>query len=75
MLVPITLFPSPLREISGFLPFQHIGFTPMMIYLGKLSWPEIGRAFALEWFWIVFLLGFGAWFWRYLSHKLAIYGG
>lgn len=75
LLVPITLFPSPFREISGFLPFQHIGFTPMMIYLGKLTWPEIARAFALEWFWVIFLLSFGAWFWRYQSRKLAIYGG
>lgn len=75
LLVPITLFPSPMREISGLLPFEHIGFTPMMIYLGKFTWPEIGRAFALEWFWILFLLSFGAWFWRHLSRKLTIYGG
>ncbi len=75
LLVPITLFPSPLREISGLLPFQHIGFTPMMIYLGKLSWPEIGEAFALEAFWVVFLLAFGASFWRLLSRRIVIHGG
>jgi ABC-2 type transport system permease protein len=75
LLVPITLFPSPLREISALLPFQHIGFTPMMIYLGKLTWFEIGRAFALELFWIVFLLLFGAWLWRTLSRRITIYGG
>lgn len=75
LLVPITLFPSPFREISGLLPFQHIGFTPMMIYLGKLSWPETGRTFALEAFWIVFLLSFGAWFWRLLSRNITIHGG
>ena len=75
LLVPITLFPSPVREISGFLPFEHIGFTPMMIYLGKLSWPEIGRAFALEWCWVFFLLAFGSRFWRVLSRKITIHGG
>ncbi|MCW5983263.1 MAG: ABC-2 family transporter protein [Bryobacteraceae bacterium] len=75
LLVPVTVFPSPLREISGLLPFQHIGFTPMMIYLGKLSWPEIGKAFALEWFWVVFLIGFGAWFWALLSRRITIHGG
>lgn len=75
LLVPVTLFPSPLREISGWLPFEHIGFTPMMIYLGRLSWPEIGRAFALEWSWILFLLLFGGRFWRLLSRRITIHGG
>lgn len=75
LLVPITLFPSPLREISGLLPFEHIGFTPLMIYLGRMSWPEIGRAFLLEWFWVLLLLGFGAWFWRVLSRRITIHGG
>lgn len=75
LLVPVTLFPPPLREISGWLPFEHIGYTPMMIYLGRLSWPEIGRAFALEWSWILFLLVFGGWFWRLLSRRITIHGG
>jgi ABC-2 type transport system permease protein len=75
LLVPITLFPAPLREASALLPFQYIGFTPMMIYLGKMSWPEIGRAFLIETFWVVFLLAFGAWLWRLLSRTLTIYGG
>jgi ABC-2 type transport system permease protein len=75
LLVPVTLFPPPLRQLSAWLPFEHIGFTPMMIYLGRLSWPEIGRAFALEWSWIVFLLVFGGWFWRLLSRRITIHGG
>jgi len=28
VLVPVTLFPAPLRQISRLLPFEHIGFTP-----------------------------------------------
>jgi len=75
LLVPITLFPGPLRQISGWLPFEHVGFTPMMIYLGKLTWPEIARRLALEAGWIVFLLAFGAWFWRAMSRRLTIHGG
>jgi len=75
LLVPVTLFPSPFREISGLLPFQHIGFTPMMIYLGKLNGAEIMRVFALEAFWVIFLLAFGAWFWGRLSRRLTIHGG
>jgi len=75
LLVPVTLFPSPFREISGLLPFQHIGFTPMMIYLGKLDGSQILRVFALEAFWVGFLFAFGAWFWRTLSRRLTIHGG
>jgi len=75
LLVPVTLFPGPLRDLSSLLPFQHIGFTPMMIYLGKISWPEAARALALEFFWIVLLLWFGAWFWRFMSRRITIHGG
>jgi len=75
LLVPITLFPAPLRELSALLPFQHIGFTPVMIYLGKMSWPEIARDLALEAFWVFFLLAFGAWFWRAMSRRITIHGG
>jgi ABC-2 type transport system permease protein len=75
LLVPITLFPSPFREISGWLPFQHIGFTPMMIYLGRMSAGEIARALLVEWVWILVLLAFGARLWRVLSRKITIHGG
>ncbi|MBI3680050.1 MAG: ABC-2 family transporter protein [Acidobacteria bacterium] len=75
LLVPLTLFPAPLREISRWLPFEHIGYTPMMIYLGKIPGREIGRTLALELFWIVALLWFGNWFWNRLSRRITIHGG
>ena len=75
LLVPLTLFPAPLRMVSGWLPFEHIGYTPMMIYLGKLGWAETGRILALEVGWIVALLWFGNWFWNRLSRKITIHGG
>jgi ABC-2 type transport system permease protein len=75
VLVPVSLFPATLREISGWLPFEHIGFTPLMIYLGKLGWPAIGRALLLEAAWVVLLVLFGGWFWRRMSRSIAIHGG
>ncbi len=75
LLVPVTLFPAPLRALSEALPFQHIGFTPLMIYLGKYTWPEIGRSLAAEAAWVLFLLWFGAWFWRWMSRRITIQGG
>jgi ABC-2 type transport system permease protein len=75
VLVPVTLFPAPLRTVSHLLPFEHIGFTPLAIYLGRISWEEIWTALALTAFWIVALLAFGAWFWRMMSRRITIYGG
>ncbi|MCS7023217.1 MAG: ABC-2 family transporter protein [Bryobacteraceae bacterium] len=75
LLVPLALFPAPLREISSWLPFEHIGYTPMLIYLGKISWAQIGRTLLLECFWIVFLLAFSNWFWNRVSRRITIHGG
>ena len=75
LLVPLTVFPPALREASAWLPFEHIGFTPMMIYLGKLTWDDTWRALALELGWIAALGLFGAWFWNRLSRKITVHGG
>ena len=75
VLVPLTLLPAPLRVVSHWLPFEHIGFTPLMIYLGKMSWPETARALAIETFWVVFLLWFGRRFWSLMSRKITVHGG
>lgn len=75
LLVPLALFPPPLRALSAALPFEHIGYTPMMIYLGKISWESIGRTMALELVWVAVLLWFGNWFWNRLSRGITIHGG
>ena len=75
LLVPLTLFPPPLRAVSAWLPFEHIGYTPMMIYLGKLSGREMARVLALDLAWILALASFGAWFWRAISRKITVHGG
>ncbi len=75
VLVPLTLFPPPLRNVSRLLPFEHIGFTPMMIYLGKISWRETAQALAIESVWVLALLAIGAWFWRAMSRKITVHGG
>src|SRR5713101_5229037 len=62
LLVPISFFPAPLQMISHWLPFEHIAYTPLQIYLGKLSLAESGWALAREFLWIALLLWFGhAW--------------
>ena len=75
VLVPLTLLPGPLRVVSHWLPFEHIGFTPLMIYLGKMTWKQTAASLAIEVFWVVFLLWFGRRFWSLMSRKITVHGG
>ncbi len=75
LVVPISLFPSPFREVSEALPFQHIVYTPLMLYLGKLSGFAAWEALALAWAWVIALIAIGAIFWRRMSRHMTIHGG
>ena len=75
LLVPMTMFPEALQSIVAYLPFQHIAYTPLRIYLGKLDGMEIVQAILLQFGWVLVLLGFGAWFWSVMVRKITIHGG
>ena len=75
LLVPMTMFPEPLRELLGWLPFQHIAYTPLRIYLGKLQGQELVRSLAIEWLWVTVLMVGGAVFWNWMSRRLTVHGG
>src|SRR5580698_67064 len=75
LLVPITLFPHRAQMIFAFLPFEHIAFTPLQIYLGKLSGGAAWRAIGLAWLWVIVLLALGHVWWLRASRKITIHGG
>lgn len=75
LLVPMTMFPARLQTVLDYLPFQHIAYTPLRLYLGKLDGPEIGRVLAVQYFWVAALMLFGAWFWNVMVKKVTIHGG
>jgi ABC-2 type transport system permease protein len=75
LLVPMTLFPEPARQLLAWLPFQHIGYTPMLLYLGKISYGEAGKALLVQAAWVAALAAFGAWFWRVMARRITIHGG
>ncbi|HYM11168.1 MAG TPA: ABC-2 family transporter protein [Bryobacterales bacterium] len=75
LLIPMTMFPAPLQTLLAWLPFEHIGYTPMLIYLGRLSYAQALGALAVQALWVVALAAFGAWFWKAMSRKLTIHGG
>jgi ABC-2 type transport system permease protein len=75
LLVPVTIFPKGLQRVMSLLPFEHIAFTPLQIYLGKISGIAAGRALAIQWLWIAALLWLGALWWRRATQKITIHGG
>ncbi|MCB1019411.1 MAG: ABC-2 family transporter protein [Acidobacteria bacterium] len=75
LLVPLTMFPPALAKMMAWLPFQHIAYTPLRIYLGKLNGAELGEALVIQWAWVAALLLFGAWFWERMARKVTVHGG
>ncbi len=75
LLIPIAFFPAPLRAISRWLPFEHIAYTPLQIYLGKLSPGEALLAVGISWAWVALLLWLGHVWWQKAMLKITIHGG
>lgn len=75
LLVPMTMFPPAMADVFAWLPFQHIAYTPLRIYLGKLEGAALAEALAAQWAWTFVLLVGGAIFWRWMAKRLTIQGG
>jgi ABC-2 type transport system permease protein len=75
LLIPITLFPNKLRLVSACLPFEHIAYTPLQIYLGKLTLAQAAVRLLVQWTWVALLLCLGHFWWERASRKITIHGG
>jgi ABC-2 type transport system permease protein len=75
LLIPIAVFPAPMRKLSAMLPFEHIGYTPMMLYLGKIPAEGIAPVLLLDLFWIVALAIAGQLLWARMTKSLTVHGG
>lgn len=75
LLIPLSFFPRSLQFVSSLLPFEHIAYTPLQIYLGRLPLNETLRLLALEYFWVVALLLLGHLWWIRATRKITIHGG
>ncbi|MGH9817227.1 MAG: ABC transporter permease, partial [Candidatus Acidiferrales bacterium] len=64
LLIPMTFFPEGIRAVLAWLPFQHVAFTPLQIYLGKLAPLQALLALATQWFWVAVLLWLGHVWWQ-----------
>lgn len=75
LLVPLSFFPPTVRSLSSWLPFEHIAYTPLQIYLGKLDGAACTRALATQFFWVIALLWLGDVWWSRATRKITIHGG
>ena len=75
LLIPISFFPLNLQKVMAWLPFEHIAYTPLQIYLGKLDTLHALRALAIQWVWVAVLLLLAHRWWDRASRKITIHGG
>jgi ABC-2 type transport system permease protein len=75
LLIPISFFPSRLQRVLSFLPFPHVSFTPLQIYLGKVHGPAAWEAVGAQALWALILFGSGRVFWKFSMRKLSVQGG
>lgn len=73
--IPLTFFPSAIEKVLSILPFSSMNYTPVMIYLGKLTGYEALVAIGLQIFWIIFFFGLGSFLWMQAVKRLTILGG
>ena len=75
LLLPMTMFPEKAQSVLAWLPFQHVAYTPLRIYLGKLNGAELWEALGVQWAWTAALLWAGSWFWGWMARDTTIQGG
>lgn len=74
-LVPISLFPTPLRVVADLLPFQAMTYGPVAIYVGRITGPGILGVLTVQSAWLV-VLGGATWLlWRRALHRVVVQGG
>lgn len=74
-LVPLWLFPEPLRTIAGLLPFQTQANIPVSIYVGRLTGVDTLRALLVQCVWIVLLAILVRFVWSRAMRRVVIQGG
>jgi ABC-2 type transport system permease protein len=63
---PLDLLPRSLYSISACLPYFYQMYFPVALVTGRLNEPPsvILAMLAIQFFWVVVILGLGAWLWR-----------
>jgi len=75
LLIPISFFPRRLQTVLDWLPFEHIAYTPLQIYLGKLDGRAALFALGKQWIWVIVLFVLADAWWNRAVKKITIQGG
>lgn len=74
-LIPLTFFPDVIAKVFRILPFASMNYTPVMIYLGKMTEQEIYINILIQVVWIIFFYLLGSLMWKHAIKRLTILGG
>ena len=74
-MLPLWFMPERVLHIIKYTPFDSIYFTPVQIYLGKISTDELAFNFSRQIIWIAILYLIGEIMWRCGQKKLVVQGG
>jgi ABC-2 type transport system permease protein len=75
LLIPMAFFPEPAQRVLAWLPFEHIAYTPLQIYLGKLNGAQALRTLGIQWIWVAVLLSAARLWWNRSVRNITIHGG
>jgi ABC-2 type transport system permease protein len=75
LLIPMSFFPRRLQIVLDWLPFEHIAYTPLQIYLGKLDGRAALFALGKQWIWVIVLFVLADAWWNRAVQKITIQGG
>ena len=75
VLLPISFFPGWAQTALAWLPFEHIAYTPLRIYLGVLSTRQAAVMLLVQWAWAAALLWLAGVWWRRSIRHITIHGG
>ena len=74
-LIPLAFMPDVMRTILEYMPFASMGYTPVMIYLGKYSASETALRLGIQLVWAVAMFGLSKLVWMGAVKKLSVQGG
>lgn len=74
-LVPLWIMPSWLGGLLSWLPWQAVVYTPVSIYIGRLSGPAMWQAIGVQALWAAALAALVVLLWRRAVHRVVVQGG
>lgn len=74
-LIPLAFMPEALRHCLEYLPFASMGYTPVMLYMGKYGEKELLFRIGLQIVWAILMYALSKLIWFGAIKKLCVQGG